>query len=138
MTIFSKLAPVAMMLAVLATHDAHAVSDCVNPQDQGTMNECASRGYSRADAELNRRYRALQSRLKGDRDGARKLTEAQRAWIAFRDSECAFQTTGMTGGSAEPFARATCLEETTRSRSATLQRYLDCREGDMNCPVATQ
>ncbi|MGK8200728.1 lysozyme inhibitor LprI family protein [Burkholderia cepacia] len=138
MRICPKLAPVAMMLAVLSTHVVHAAPDCVNPQDQGTMNECASHDYSRADADLNRRYRALQSRLKADRDGARKLTEAQRAWIAFRDSECAFQTIGMAGGSAEPLARATCLEEMTKSRSEILQRYLDCREGDMNCPVAAQ
>ncbi|MCA8292578.1 lysozyme inhibitor LprI family protein [Burkholderia sp. AU30198] len=138
MTIRSKLAPVALLLAVLATRDAHAAPDCANPQDQRAMNECASRGYARADAELNRRYRALQRRLKGDRDGARKLTEAQRAWIAFRDTECAFQTIGVAGGSAEPLARAACLEETTQSRSAALQRYLDCREGDTNCPVAAQ
>ncbi|MCA8291873.1 lysozyme inhibitor LprI family protein [Burkholderia vietnamiensis] len=138
MTIGSKLAPVALLLAVLATRDAHAVPDCANLQDQRAMNECASRGYARVDAELNRRYRALQRRLKGDRDGARKLTEVQRAWIAFRDTECAFQTTGVVGGSAEPLARAACLEETTHSRSAVLQRYLDCHEGDTNCPVAAQ
>ncbi|HIH2748925.1 lysozyme inhibitor LprI family protein [Burkholderia aenigmatica] len=138
MTIRSKLAPVVLLLAVLATRDAHAAPDCANPRDQSAMNECASRGYARADAELNRRYRALQRRLKGDRDGARKLTEAQRAWIAFRDTECAFQTIGVAGGSAEPLARAACLEETTQSRSAALQRYLDCREGDTNCPVAAQ
>ncbi|CAB3968647.1 MULTISPECIES: lysozyme inhibitor LprI family protein [Burkholderia] len=98
MTIRSKLAPVTLLLAVLATRDAHAAPDCANPQDQRAMNECASRGYARADAELNRRYRALQRRLNGDRDGARKLTEAQRAWIAFRDTECAFQTIGVAGG----------------------------------------
>ncbi|MCA8299153.1 lysozyme inhibitor LprI family protein [Burkholderia sp. AU30198] len=130
--------PLAALLAVLAARDAHAAPDCANPQDQRTMNECASRAYARVDAELNRRYRALQSRLKDDRDGARKLTEAQRAWIAFRDTECVFQTIRVAGGSAEPLARAACLEETTRSRSAALQRYLECGEGDMNCPVAAQ
>ncbi len=106
MTIRSKLAPVTLLLAVLATRDAHAAPDCANPQDQRAMNECASRGYARADAELNRRYRALQRRLNGDRDGARKLTEAQRAWIAFRDTECAFQTIGVAGGGGR--AAGTC------------------------------
>ncbi|WP_244110355.1 MULTISPECIES: lysozyme inhibitor LprI family protein [Burkholderia] len=101
-----------------------------------TMNGCANRAYARADAELNSRYRALQSRLKDDRDGARNLTDAQRAWIAFRDAECAFQTIRVAGGSAEPLARAACLEEVTKSRSVALQRYLECREGDTNCPVA--
>lgn len=135
MTINSKLA---MLLIIFGACDAHAVPDCANAHDQRTMNECASRGYARANAELNRLYQALQSRLKDDHDGARKLTEAQRAWIAFRDSECAFQTFGVAGGSAEPLARAACLEEATKSRSAALQRYLECPEGDTNCPVAAR
>nr|WP_175767588.1 lysozyme inhibitor LprI family protein [Burkholderia cenocepacia] len=131
----AKAVAFAMLLAASAVHVAHAATDCANPQDQRAMNECASRAYARADTDLNRRYRALQGRLKDDRDGARKLTEAQRAWIAFRDAECAFQTSGAAGGSIEPLARAVCLEAVTKSRTTALQRYLECREGDSNCPV---
>lgn len=132
----AKAVAFAMLLAASAVQVAHAATDCANPQDQRAMNECAGRAYTRADAELNRRYRTLQGRLKDDRDGARKLTEAQRAWVVFRDAECAFQTSGTEGGSIAPMARAVCLEGVTRSRTTELQNYLDCREGDSNCPVA--
>lgn len=98
----------------------------------------SSLGHAHADAEPNRRYCALPRRLKADRDGTRELTEALRAGIVFHNSVCVFRTTGMTGGSAEPFACAVCLEETTKSWPVALQRYLDCREGDMSCPVAAQ
>jgi len=137
---FAPLAtPFAMLLTTLAVglamQPAHAAPDCANAQNQRAIDACAGNADQRADAELNRQYRALQHRLNDDRDGAKKLTDAQRAWIAFRDAECAFQTARVAGGSAEPAARATCLEQMTRARTAALRHYLSCGEGDLNCPA---
>jgi len=81
-----------------------------------------------ADAELNAAYQALLAQL-GDGDRQR-LRDAQRAWIAFRDRECAFRTQGRADSAA---AAADCAAELTQQRTEALRRQLDCREGDAGC-----
>jgi len=85
----------------------------------------------KADAELNASYKALLSQL-GTPDQQR-LRDAQRAWIAFRDKECAFRTQGNQGGSVGAATAADCVGELTRQRAETLKRQLDCPEGDVSC-----
>lgn len=85
----------------------------------------------KADAELNANYKALLSQL-GTPDQQR-LRDAQRAWIAFRDRECAFRTQGHQGGSVSAATAADCAAELTRQRAEALKRQLDCPEGDVSC-----
>lgn len=85
----------------------------------------------KADAELNASYKALLSQL-GTPDQQR-LRDAQRAWIAFRDKECAFRTQGNQGGSVGAATAADCVGELTRQRAKALKRQLDCPEGDVSC-----
>lgn len=85
----------------------------------------------KADAELNATYKALLSQL-GAPDQQR-LRDAQRAWIAFRDKECAFRTQGNQGGSVGAATAADCIGELTRQRAEALKRQFDCPEGDVSC-----
>ncbi len=59
----------------------------------------------------------------------------QRAWVAFRDAECDFQTSAVAGGSAAPMIHAMCLDSQTKRRIEDFKTYLNCEEGDMSCPV---
>lgn len=84
-----------------------------------------------ADAELNANYQALIAQLDGP--DQQRLRDVQRAWIAFRDKECAFRTQGDQGGSVRARVAADCVAELTRQRTEALKRQLDCPEGDVSC-----
>jgi uncharacterized protein YecT (DUF1311 family) len=53
---------------------------------QYDLNVCASEEAKRADDELNRVYRLLLSKVRGDALAADKVKAAQKAWVAYRDA----------------------------------------------------
>lgn len=91
-----------------------------------------------ADRELNDVYRQVEGRLSDDPDATSRLLHAQRAWIAFRDAECTFQSSGEDGGSVAPIIVAGCRANLTMDHTAQLKVYLNCEEGDLSCPVPAQ
>jgi uncharacterized protein YecT (DUF1311 family) len=102
------------------------------------MNRCADKSFQQADSELNALYRQITNRLKGDGDAAetlKALVAAQRAWVAFRDAECAFVGSGTIGGSVHPMIVASCRAGLTEKRIADFKAFLKCQEGDLSCPV---
>ena len=91
-----------------------AEDPCPGERTQAELNQCASRAFRRADAELNKLYQQL---LKGAGAGERaKLRAAQLAWIKFRDAHCEYEAFGNTGGSIYPMVYGFCLAEVTRGR----------------------
>jgi len=91
--------------------------------------------YAAADAELNRLYQKIESRLINDHATKQQLIKAQRAWVAFRDAECAFSASGVEGGSVYREVLEACLSDLTKVRIGNFNGYLSCQEGDMACPV---
>ncbi|TIP39744.1 MAG: DUF1311 domain-containing protein, partial [Mesorhizobium sp.] len=63
----------------------------------------------------------------------KRLRDAQRAWIPFRDKECAFRTQPYADGSVYSTLVETCKAELTKARLAQLQHQLQCPEGDLSC-----
>jgi uncharacterized protein YecT (DUF1311 family) len=124
-------------IAAVPLSIAHA-EDCRNAMTQSELNDCAYEAYRKSDAELNALYKQITSRLKDDPKQAQLLVTAQRAWIAFRDAECAFVTSPSTGGSVYPMVLSNCRERLTRARLNDLRSYLHCREGDSDCPLPPQ
>ncbi|WP_395593739.1 lysozyme inhibitor LprI family protein [Pseudomonas sp. B26140] len=120
---------------LLFTTLTHAGVDCANAGDQATMNQCAGQDYKAADKELNAVYQQITGRLKDNPDGKKLLVSAQRAWIGFRDAECKFSSSGVTGGSVYPLIYSNCMTAVTKVRVEVLKQYLKCEEGDMSCPV---
>lgn len=114
---------------------ALAAEDCSRLATQLEMNTCAGRNLDVADAALNDAYRKIVVRLAQDTEAIGQLRAAQRAWIAFRDAECAFAASSVEGGSIYPMIHADCLREATEARTAALHTYLDCAEGDLSCPL---
>jgi len=105
---------------------------CAAASTQAELNDCSAQRYREADARLNQVYSQLRARLRDPRQRS-LLEEAERAWIAYRDRECAFETSGTVGGSLHPMMQATCLYEKTTIRLAELTRQRNCKEADPSC-----
>jgi len=128
------LKPVIAAAILLAALPAAAQQDCPDDSQAG-LNQCAGDAYKKADAALNATYRQVMARLKDSEAAAKSLVAAQRAWIAYRDAECDFISSGVEGGSARPMIVAQCLEQLTARRTDDLKALLNCEEGDLSCPV---
>ncbi|MFB9979817.1 lysozyme inhibitor LprI family protein [Mesorhizobium kowhaii] len=110
--------------------------DCANAQDQATTDECAGKDFDAADKKLNGAYKQIEARLKDNAASKKLLIDAQRAWVAFRDAECAFQGgPPANAGSVRPMVVANCQAGLTNLRLKDLQDYLHCEEGVLDCPV---
>jgi uncharacterized protein YecT (DUF1311 family) len=107
-------------------------------QTQAGLNACADAAYQKADAALNRAYKEILRRLSHDAATTKLLVTAQKAWIAYRDAECAFSSSANSGGSIYPMAVSICLEAVAKERTKQLDALLKCGEGDMGCPVPAQ
>lgn len=125
----------ALLPGLFLSGSALAADACDDPQDQMTMNECADKAFRAADAQLNASYREIVASLRDDPDGRQHLVAAQRAWVAFRDAECAFRASPEQGGSIYPLVHSDCLTALTDARIADFKEYLSCEEGDLACPV---
>lgn len=97
-----------------------------------------SADFQQVDKALNEAFRQIEHRLADDPGAKSRLVHAQRAWIAFRDAECAFQSSGEDGGSAAPTVIALCKAALTADRTGQLKTYLNCEEGDLACPVPSE
>jgi len=94
------------------------------------MNRQAHARFKIADRELNEAYRKLNGQASAG--GRERLRAAQRAWITFRDLDCAARA-GSRGGSFHTAAVSLCLEKATDDRTRVLKAEAACAEGDMGC-----
>src|SRR5699024_3694632 len=79
---------------------------CDNAADQSTLNRCADQELEAADARLNSTYKALTQQL--EKADLERLKQAQRAWISYRDAQCAFESEPSRGGSIYPMVLSNC------------------------------
>lgn len=91
--------------------------------------------FQKADKALNSAFKQVAHRLADDPASKERLIRAQRAWIAFRDAECIFRSSGEDGGSAAPMVIAGCKTTVTEDQTRQLDAYFSCEEGDLACPV---
>jgi len=119
-------------LVFLATAPAAWAEDCDRGDDsQSMMNICADADRQAADAKLNAAYKDLVGR--NDQASNKLLQTAQRAWIAFRDAECAYSTADSQGGSIHPMEVSQCLTELTNERFKRLTSDANCKSSDPAC-----
>ncbi|TGQ25819.1 lysozyme inhibitor LprI family protein, partial [Mesorhizobium sp. M00.F.Ca.ET.216.01.1.1] len=106
--------PACLVLAATAT--AAWGQECDRGDDsQSMMNICANADFQTADAKLNAAYKDLVGR--NDEKANKLLQTAQRAWIAFRDAECAYSTADSEGGSIHPMEVSQCLTKLSTERT---------------------
>ena len=124
--------PFAIIAAVVlstACASAEEPLNCLDPQDQTSMTQCAGLDFEKADKELNAIWPALKAQAMeddkaegtGTQDTENALLESQRAWLAFRDAECKWQGFAAHGGSMEPMLVNICAAKLTRDRIKQLQ-----------------
>lgn len=119
---------------LVTNSNAMASAACDSADTQTELNQCTAMSYQTADDELNEAYQALAGKLESNPGSLEKLRVAQRAWIGFRDAECAFESSAVEGGSAQPMVRNGCLAALTKARTERLEEHAHCEEGDLSCP----
>lgn len=132
MTLFTALACVsarAQAPADFSAIDAKLKAcSASNPNNDGESN-CTMTAKAAADRRLNDIYGSIVNGLqhpkasddaRDDAEILKRLTAAERAWIAFRDAECGYQSTVALGGTGEGYANAACLYAQTKARVAAL------------------
>ena len=105
--------------------------DCRRAQVQVNLDYCAGKDFEAQDKKLNALYRKLMSGY--DAKSQTLLKTAEKNWLAYRDSECDFETAGSEGGTIHPMEGSICLTQKTKARIKELQAQSDCPEGDLTC-----
>lgn len=110
--------------ATKAAKPVSALDRCLaRPEGQTTygMIECLASETRVQDARLNHAYQSAISRLERPRQKA-ALQKAQRAWIAFRDADCASYLDEDWGSMARVEANQ-CVLDRTRERAGELELF---------------
>lgn len=97
--------------------------------DAVPMHVCMRKEAELVESRLNEKYRALLASLSRPED----LRRSQRAWLAFRESTCAFAVSGLEGpGGLHSFALAACRIDLAEKRIRDFAEYAgwDCN----GCP----
>jgi uncharacterized protein YecT (DUF1311 family) len=106
-------------------------ADCDDPQTQAEMNGCANIRLQAADAELNREWGSLRTRLTTAEDDLGyegwfdTALEGQRGWLAYRDGQCATEGYEARGGSMEMMMVVYCKTRLTQARVRELRNMGD-------------
>ena len=96
----------------------------IQGQTQAAMNAQARAEFEQADAELNKCYEALLTKLP-DAEGKEKLKQSQRAWLVFRDAEAAFAADQARGGSMAATICYETMKELNQQRIKQLKLHLE-------------
>ena len=119
LTLLLSCAP---LLTAAPAQKRAARNPCGDAKTQLDMNFCADRQFKSADAELNRVYNRLASKLEAD--ARAKLKAAESSWLKYRDSNCDYEASAYEGGSMQPMVYSFCLERMTKSRTNELRDQL--------------
>ena len=92
---------------------------CEGHGSQAEATGCAHREYQAADAELNKVYRQLMSKL--DAEQQEFLKKAETAWIKYRDADCEYEDSFYAGGTMRPMINYFCMARVTTARTAELR-----------------
>lgn len=124
-----RFAAPALLLAILPLTAAAQDVDCAKAEAQVELTFCAEQDWNDADARLNDAYQRAMDVMKyvdsglesADQGAAGSLRDAQRAWVAFRDANCAAEAWVYHGGSAEPMAIYACRARVSNDRADELE-----------------
>jgi len=100
---------------------------CENAPSQYEADECAHKQYVAADAELNKFYNQLASKLE-DQEQRAQLKAAELAWIKYRDTDCEFASSFYKGGTMRPMIESFCKTDVTNARMKELREQIKTLE----------
>jgi len=96
--------------------------NCTNPYSTVEINECARRDAVAADTKLNLVYQQITPKLAEPQ--RQRLSDAQLAWIKFRDTTCEYERGEWDNGTGAPYGYSSCMTRVTQQRTEDLERYL--------------
>ncbi|WP_419320082.1 lysozyme inhibitor LprI family protein [Caulobacter sp. ErkDOM-E] len=99
---------------------------CLDKPDNGNtygMLKCGDAEMAFQDARLNKAYKADMADLAEGPVAKAALLKSQRAWIAFRDADCA-TVRALSGGTIAPIYVQNCYLEHTARRAQALEDLL--------------
>jgi uncharacterized protein YecT (DUF1311 family) len=102
---------------------APADLDCSNPRGTPEFNYCAQLNYEAADDELNAVYNQLKGQL--DSIAQERLTDAELAWIDYRDAQCDFEVRDRVNTTGYGASLSDCLARITEQRTEELKRQMN-------------
>lgn len=130
-----RLALLIFIALIVAASRADDGIKCDPGGNQNEINSCAVEEYIKADAELNRIFKAVINKEKSDKLFISKLRIAQKAWIAFRDADlnaqfaCINEDIRLCWGSMYVMLLHTRKTELTRERIKYFRQILDDGRG---------
>jgi len=131
----AALAALILSWAGAAAAAPYAAKDCGQFVTQTDLNQCAGDNAAAADKALNALYKKVAAKL-DDKDSQAALLKAERAWIAYRDAQCAYETGPQEGGgSIWPMEQSLCLQRMTDARLKELGQLPECLASSEECTV---
>lgn len=116
------------MLALLVSGHCSAL-DCANATTTIDMNECAHQQQQAVEAQLNETWREVTKHLGGDDshypEVRAKLLEGQRAWIKFREADCAAMYLLHQDGTMRNLMHIGCMQSHAEQRIKSLQAFIE-------------
>lgn len=100
-----------------------------------SLQEEQQSNFAQQEKKLNMDYKTIRARLKSNKAVLDSFVSAQRAWLKFRQAECAFKSKRVEGGTAHSMAVAACYANLDAERIKDFLHYLHCEEGNLTCPV---
>ena len=86
-----------------------SAANCDNSPNSAAQADCLGKELRKADAELNVVYQKAMASLLEDAGAKANLLKSERAWLAYKDSQCNGVVGDMwTGGSQGPISIAIC------------------------------
>lgn len=119
--LLATLLSCAALSAAASAQRRDANDPCRDPQSQAEMNMCAAKRFKAADAELNKVYNQLVSKLGDDAGQLAKLKAAEVSWLKYRDDNCDYEASFFDGGSMKPLIYSSCMGRMTKARTAELR-----------------
>jgi uncharacterized protein YecT (DUF1311 family) len=122
----------AVGMAFISTLGILSVSGA-RAQSQSEIDAAAQQALRSVETQLKSAVATYRRRLGAPQRKA--FDESQRLWVDYRKAACAFQSSGIAGGSARPMVEASCLRDYAVARLKILHYLLNCQEGDLSCPA---
>ncbi|RYD99971.1 MAG: DUF1311 domain-containing protein [Sphingomonadales bacterium] len=119
-----------MTIAIaLAIAFARAVDPCASAETTLEIVDCVSKLYEVSDARMTVQWERAVARAKLADSVEPKLQptyfaallDSQRKWLAYRDSQCRYESYRMRGGSGERYTLSFCLVSLTDQRADQLR-----------------
>ncbi|MDK2632469.1 DUF1311 domain-containing protein [Pantoea stewartii subsp. indologenes] len=119
-----------LIVGMQVLNPVYALSDCSQGNNDQEVYSCAEKNKSETEVMLNKEYKAVKSRVqelyKGNDEELNKyistLTEAQRAWLKYRENDCELASFAADKGSDASLSYINiCLYEHNEQRIKKLK-----------------